>query len=82
MRVITVDFNSLWPQRLASPLGTWELRYKIHNMLPNELCKLSTNFPTLVCSFEAAMGQILCSLDRVLQDLSENFDNFSSEWIF
>ena len=87
--ILTVDFNSLWPRWLASPLGTWVLRYKIHNYntkYGNQVPNLQTNFarsaPTLVCNFEAAMGQIVCSLNRLLQDLSENFDNFSSERIF
>ena len=65
------------------------LRYKIHNYntkYGNQVPNLQTNFarstPTLVRNFEAAMGQIVCSLNRLLQDLSENFDNFSSERIF
>ena len=88
-----MDFNSLWPRRFASPLGTWELCCKIHNYVTkygnqvpnfqtNKFHKLSANFPILVHNFEAAMGQTVCSLDRLLQDLSENFDNFSSERIF
>ena len=49
--LLTVDFNSLWPRRLASPLGTWEFRYKIHNYntkYGNQVRNLQMNFASSV----------------------------------
>ena len=59
------------------------LSYKIHNyvtklgnQVPN--CMFNANL-TLVRNFEAEMGQIACSLDRLFQDLSKNFQLIISQ---
>ena len=71
LTLATTVWKSLGNLGLA--LQNSHLRYQIWQPsfeLANELRKFSANFPTLVCNFEAAMGQIMCSLDCLYLKIS------------
>ena len=53
LKLLTVDFNSLWPRGFGNILETWELRSRIRSFIVidgNQIANFETKTMSLICA--------------------------------